>query len=441
MIHYEEQLERIWPAAIEGAVTATDGVSAQVACLPAPVGAEVEIRRVGLPPLRAEVVGFRDGATHLFPFQEPRGVRIGDPVRLARTHSLFRVGPQLLGRVLNGLGEPLDGRARPAATAVAPLDAAAPSPLERRQVNRRLLTGVHAIDTLLACGEGQRTAIVAGPGMGKSVLLGMLARRSEADVNVVALIGERGREVSEFLHRDLQDSLQRSVVIAATGDETAAMRLRAAFAAVTVAEYFREQGLRVQLLFDSLTRVAMAQREIGLSLGELPAAHGFPPSVYSMLPRLLERTGASARGSVTAFYSVLIDGQPAQNPIGEAARGLLDGHIVLSPKLAHQGHFPAIDILQSASRLMPQLVDAGQLRAANAIRRGLAAHEEAEDLLAIGAYQPGTRPDVDVMLEQRDTLRDLLTQAPNDVAEFPKAMAQLRKLAAAFDIHDTKETP
>ena len=440
MIHYEEQLERIWPAAVEGAVTAADGVSAQVANLPVPVGAEVEIARVGLAPLRAEVVGFRDGVTHLFPFHEPRGVRIGDPVRLIKTHSLFRVGPQLLGRVLNGLGEPLDGGPQPAAPAVAPLDSPAPGPMERRVVERRLLTGVRAIDTMLACGEGQRTAIVAGPGMGKSVLLGMLARRSEADVNVVALIGERGREVREFLQRDLQDGLQRSVVIAATGDETAAMRLRAAFAAVTVAEYFREQGLRVQLLFDSLTRVAMAQREIGLSLGELPAAHGFPPSVYSLLPRLLERTGASARGSITTFCSVLVDDQPATDPIGEAARGLLDGHVLLSPKLAHQGHFPAIDILQSSSRMMPQLVDSDHLAAANTLRRGLSAHAESEDLLAIGAYQPGSRPEVDAVMEQQESMRELLTQAPDDCGSFPAALAKLRHVADA--IHQAgKERP
>lgn len=414
MIPYDRQLERIWPAAVEGAVSATDGVSTQVACLPAPVGAEVEIHRVGLAPLRAEVVGFRDQHTQVFPFEEPRGVRIGDRVRLVRTHSLFRVGPQLLGRVLDALGRPLDGRPQPAAQSVASLDAPPPEALKRQVVDSALHTGIRCIDAVLTCGAGQRTAIVAGPGLGKSVLLGMLARRSEADVNVVALIGERGREVQEFLTRDLAEGLQRTVVIVATGDESAAMRLRAAHAATTVAEYFRDQGLRVQLLFDSLTRVAMAQREIGLALGESATARGYPPSVYSMLPRLLERAGAGARGSITAFYSVLVDGDNRQDPIGEAARGLLDSHLVLSPQLALQGHFPAIDVLQSVSRLMPAVTDPRQLEDARLLRRILAARHEADDLIAVGAYRAGTRPEVDAALSLQQDIQQFLRQAPDE---------------------------
>ena len=429
MIHYDEHLQRIWPAEVEGAVTSTDGVSTQVAGLPAPVGAEVEVQRVGFSPLRAEVVGFHDGVTHLFPFDEPRGVRIGDRVRLVRTHSLFRVGPQLLGRVLNAMGQPLDGRPQPAASSVAPLDAAAPAPLERRDWQAPFHTGVRAIDALLTHGEGQRTAVVAGPGMGKSVLLGMLARQSDADVNVVALIGERGREVQEFLQRDLGAGLKRSVVIVATGDESAAMRMRAAWAATTVAEYFREQGLRVQLLFDSLTRVAMAQREIGLALGELPAARGYPASVYTVLPRLLERAGASARGSITAFYSVLVDQQEQHDTIGDVARGMLDGHLVLSEQLARAGHYPAIDLLRSVSRLMPGVTSDGHAQQAAFVRRAMAEHDQAKELLAIGAYQRGSRPLVDAMLEHRDALESLLTQPPHENARVPESLESLERVA------------
>ncbi len=430
------QLDRAMPTALVGSVVETIGMTAAVADFPAPVGALVEIDRQAGGPLAAEVIGFRDSLTLLYPFTTLSGVRHGNRVRLAGTSRWLRVGDELLGRVVNAQGRALDGRPRPAGSARVPLDRPPPAAVERPRIDTPLATGVRALDGLLTCGKGQRMGIFAGSGVGKSVLLGMMARYTSADVNVIALVGERGREVNEFLQRDLgPEGLARSVVVVATSDEPALLRVQAAQAATAIAEYFRDSGRDVLLIMDSITRFAMAQREIGLAAGEPPTTRGYPPSVFALLPKLVERAGRAATGSITGFYSVLVEGDDPQEPISDAVRGLLDGHTWLSRKLAARSHYPAIDVLGSISRLMNDIVVRKHQEAAGTIRELLAAHRDHEDLISIGAYRRGANKSVDAAIEMQDEINRYLRQRvdePFKLADAATGLQQLHQRAAGL---------
>ena len=411
MQQIQQQLDAMLTAEVYGSIVDTESMTATVADFHVPLGGVVEIQRDTGDPLPAEVIGFREGRTLLYPLSPMTGVRQGNRVRLSRTSRWLNVGEGLLGRVIDANGQPIDGRPLPASSNRMRMNQTAPSPIDRPPIDAPFTTGVRALDGMLTCGKGQRMGIFAGSGVGKSVLLGMMARNTSADVNVIALVGERGREVNEFIQRDLgPEGLARSVVVVATSDEPALARIRAAMTATAVAEYFRDSGKDVMLLMDSVTRFAMAQREIGLAAGEPPTSRGYPPSVFALLPRLLERAGRTEKGSITAFYSVLVEGDDPNEPISDAVRGLLDGHTWLSRDLAARGHYPAIDILQSISRLMPAVAGPEQNRAAMSIRELLAAYRDHEDLISIGAYRPGGNPTVDVAIAMRDILNLYLRQ-------------------------------
>lgn len=421
-----QQLQQILPSAMTGTVVRCAGLTVTVADFPAPVGALAQITRISGDPLPAEVIGFRDDLTLLSPLSDMAGVRHGDRVVLKQTTRWLPMGQNLLGRVIDATGRAVDGRPQPLLRERVRLDRSAPAPLDRPRIDEPLSTGVRAIDALLTCGKGQRMGIFSGSGVGKSVTLGMMARYSSAEVIVVALVGERGREVVEFLERDLgEQGRQRSVVVVATSDEPALMRVHAASTATAVAEYFRDQGRDVLLLFDSLTRFALAQREIGLAAGEPPTTRGYPPSVFAMLPRLVERTGRTRHGSITAFYTVLVEGDDPHEPISDAVRGLLDGHTWLSRRLASHGHYPAIDVLQSVSRLMPQVTQTRHQAAAAAVRACLAVHHEHEDLLTIGAYREGANPQLDTAIAVRESIQGLLRQTVEESSTVESAQSQL----------------
>jgi FliI/YscN family ATPase len=341
-----------------------------------------------------------------------------------------RVGERLMGRILDGRGRFVDQLPAPTLAHRVGLAATPVSPLSRPRINSPLGTGIRAIDALLTCGRGQRLGIFAGSGVGKSVLMGQMARYSTADVNVVILVGERGREVREFLEKDLgPDGLARSVVVVATSDEPALIRLRAAYVGTAIAEYFRDAGRDVLLMMDSVTRFALAQREIGLAAGEPPATRGYPPSVFALLPRLLERSGKTDRGSITGFYTVLVEADDANEPISDTVRGILDGHIMLSRKLANQAHWPAIDVLASISRSMPDVTTDEHRRNADGLKQLLAAYQETQDLISIGAYQAGSNPQVDVAIRMRDETLKFLRQGMTEHIPFQAAVAGLAKLA------------
>ncbi|MEP6733521.1 MAG: FliI/YscN family ATPase [bacterium] len=363
----------------------------------------------------AEVVGFHDRGIQLMALGEMSGLHSGCSVQpLARTFGVD-VGPALLGRVLNGLGQPIDGKGKIEFTHRVPLSAEPPNPLDRQIIDKPMETGVRAIDGMLTIGRGQRIGIFSGSGVGKSTLLGMIARRAQADVNVIALLGERGREVRDFIENALgPEGLARSVVIVATGDQAALVRARGALVATAIAEYFRDQGKQVLLMCDSVTRVAMAWREIGLAVGEPPTTKGYPPSVFAALPRLLERAGNGAKGGITGIYTVLVDGDDFNEPVADAARSILDGHIVLTRKLAAAGHYPAIDILESKSRVRDHIISAEQRSAANAVTRLEAAYREKEDLIMVGAYQKGSDLNVDAAVALRGRVLGLLQQRPDE---------------------------
>jgi flagellum-specific ATP synthase len=390
----------------------------------------------------AEVVGFREGRTLLMPLGELQG--IGPGTKVLPTGAPFRVpvGPHLLGRVLDGLGTPLDGLGEVTVeddagheghgefrSTVAP----PPSALRRPRIRERVALGVRALDTLVPCGRGQRLGIFAGSGVGKSSLLGMIARSTSATVNVIALVGERGREVREFVERDLGEALERSVVVVATSDEPALVRIKAAFTATTIAEHFRDHGHHVMLMMDSVTRFATAQREIGLAIGEPPATRGYTPSVFALLPRLLERAGTSPEGSITGLYTVLVDGDDMNEPIADAVRSILDGHVVLTRPLAHAGHYPAIDVLQSVSRLTGEIVTPELAAAGQRLRSALAALREKEDLIAIGAYHSGSDPLLDATLEHRAQIEAFLRQGAAEPAEPAASDRRLLELTASLE--------
>lgn len=382
-------------------------------------------------PVPAEVVGFRDGRTLLMGLGELHG--IGPGTRVVATGAPFRVtvGSGLLGRIVDGLGRPLDEGPLPTGAARSTV-APPPSALSRPRISERVGLGVRALDTLVPCGRGQRLGIFAGSGVGKSSLLGMVARSTTAQVNVIALVGERGREVREFIERDLGDALERSVVIVATSDQPALVRIKAAFTATAIAEHFRDQGQDVMLMMDSVTRFAMAQREVGLAIGEPPATRGYTPSVFALLPRLLERAGTNVCGSITALYTVLVDGDDMNEPIADAVRSILDGHVVLTRSLAHAGHYPAIDVLQSVSRLLGEIVSPEVAEAGQRLRAALAVLREKEDLVAIGAYQPGSDPALDVALSHRARIEDFLRQPVHEYSSPERGDAGLLELAAAL---------
>jgi flagellum-specific ATP synthase len=426
---WAERIRAIFPFGLEGTVLRAAGLAVAVADFPAPVGALAEIDRPGQDPLLAEVVGFRDRLTLLLPYGETSGLRRAERVRLRKTAWQLQVGEGLLGRVIDPLGRPLDGRPLAGLTGRVLIQADPPPSCSRPRITQPLATGVRAIDGLLTCGRGQRLGIFSGSGIGKSVLLGMMARYTDASRVVLALIGERGREVREFLERDLGPAgLAKSVVVVATSDQPAILRVRAAFVATRLAEYFRDQGHDVLLLVDSLTRFALAQREIALAAGELPGSRGYPPSVFALLPRLVERAGTSMTGTITAFYSVLVEADDPHEPIADCLRGLLDGHIWLSRKLASAGHYPAIDVLESLSRLMPEVTSPEHREAAVTVRRLLAAYREHEDLITVGAYRKGADKWVDCAIELREAIDKYLRQPVEQPATFDEARQGLLSL-------------
>ncbi|MDH4617192.1 flagellar protein export ATPase FliI [Brevibacillus sp. AY1] len=376
-------------------------------------------------PIIAEVVGFRDNKVLLMPLGELTEIGPGcDVVATGRSLDV-KVGPEILGSILDGLGRPYQG-SLPFGLTSYPTNNMPPNPILRPRIKEPLSVGVRAIDGLLTIGKGQRVGIFAGSGVGKSTLMGMIARNTTADINVIALIGERGREVMEFIERDLgEEGLKRSVVIVATSDQPAMIRIKGAMIATSIAEYFRDRGMNVMLMMDSVTRFAMAQREIGLAIGEPPATRGYTPSVFALLPKLLERAGTADRGSITAFYTVLVDSDDMNDPIADAVRGILDGHIVLDRKIAQKGQFPAIDVLQSVSRVMTEIASDSHQEAARQLKRHMATFREAEDLINIGAYKPGTNREIDAAIRYRDIIRDFTAQGthePSDLAGTVKAL-------------------
>jgi flagellum-specific ATP synthase len=419
------------PAPMMGRVVRVVGLVVESAGPRARVGEVCELRSDrGSAPLMVEVVGFRDGRVLSVPLGDTSGIRPGDRILARGGAASMPVGQALLGRVLDGMGVPIDGLGPLARQALAPLRPASMNPLAREGVTKPIGTGVRAIDALLTCGRGQRVGLFGGSGVGKSTLLGMMARGTAADVVVLALVGERGREVRSFIEHDLgPQGLERSVVVVSTSDSPPLVRLRAAYGATAIAEHYRDQGLNVLLMMDSVTRFAMAQREVGLAAGEPPTAKGYPPSVFAMLPGLLERAGnVRGKGSITAVYSVLVDGDDTNEPIADAVRGILDGHIVLSRDLAGRNHYPAIDVLASISRTMPEVTTPEHRRKAGQVREWLATLRDSEDLVSVGAYARGSNPRIDQALERRDAVGAFLCQSADDAVPFRDAIGALEAL-------------
>lgn len=383
-------------------------------------------------PIPAEVVGFREGSCLFMPYGDMRGIRPGSLIRNSSAPPHIPVGPGLLGRTLDAFGEPIDGKGMIAAESYAPLYRTPPNPMERPRIDQPLDVGVRAINGLLTLAKGQRVGIMAGSGVGKSTLMGMMARYTKADINVIGLVGERGREVVEFIERDLgPEGMARSVVIVETSDKSPLIRMRAAFAATAVAEYYRDQGLDVLLMMDSVTRFAMAGREVGLAAGEPPTRGGYTPSVFALLPQLLERTGKSALGSITGIYTVLVDGDDFTEPIADAVRSIIDGHIVLTRDLADQSHFPAIDVLKSISRLRSEVVDNENMAAGRTVLRLMSTFKRVEDMVNIGAYQRGASAEVDRAIDMVGPINGFLQQLVADNESLDSCFAKLKVLAGA----------
>jgi flagellum-specific ATP synthase len=380
--------------------------------------------------IEAEVVGFRNETVQLMAYQETDGIEAGNRVVASGRRLEVPVSDKLLGRVLDAMGRPGDGKGEIESALRYPALVNSPDPLKRKRITRPISTGIRAIDALLSVGRGQRMGIFAGSGVGKSTLLGMIARNTNADVNVVALIGERGREVNDFIENDLgPEGFKRSVLVVSPSNSPPLARLRGAYAATAVAEYFRDQGLDVMLLFDSVTRFARAQREIGLAVGEPPATRGFPPSVFDSMPKLLERSGTAEKGSITGFYTVLVEGDDMDEPISDTVRGILDGHIVLSRALAERYHYPAIDVLGSISRLMPAVTGQVTRKAAGYIRRLMAVYAEAEDLINVGAYHAGSNPAIDEAVSKREAIEALLVQGIEERSSLAETLGMMAKIA------------
>jgi flagellum-specific ATP synthase len=425
---------------VAGRVTRVAGLLVEARGVQAAVGDRCRIARRGMPPLGAEVVGFRDGCVLLMPLGDLAGVAPGERIWSTGQAGRVPVGPELLGRVLGPLGEPLDGRGRTAAEAWVDLRQSPPPAMQRQPIREPLATGIRAIDGLLTCGRGQRLGIFAGSGVGKSTLLGMIARATEAEVNVIGLVGERGREVQEFLQRDLGPAgLARSVVVVATSDQPPLLRRQAALLATRIAEDFRDRGRAVLLMVDSVTRFAMAQREIGLAAGEPPATRGYPPSAFALLPQLLERAGPGAgAGTITALYTVLVEGDDMNEPVADAARAILDGHVVLARTLADRGHYPPIDVLGSVSRVMPQVIAPEHLRSATRLREALGAAREVEDLVRIGAYARGADVVADWALARLPEIQAFLRQGVDERPSFAECVGRAESLCAGFPASDRR---
>ncbi len=381
-------------------------------------------------PIAAEVVGFREGQVFLMPLGDMEGIGLDSEVTNTNRPLSVKVGPELLGRILNGLGQPIDQKGPlPERMKTYSVHASPPDPLQRKRILSHISVGVNAIDGLLTVGEGQRIGLFAAAGVGKSTLLGMIARNTEAEVNVISLVGERGREVRDFLEKDLgEDGLKRSVIVCATSDQSSLVRLKSAYVATAIAESFRDQGLKVMLMMDSVTRFARAQREIGLAIGEPPARQGYTPSVFSTLPKLLERAGNSEKGSITAFYTVLVAGDDMNEPVADEVRSILDGHIILGRRFAAAGHYPAIDVSESVSRVMDTIVTPEHRKAANKLREVLATYEKERDLIMIGAYQKGSDPRVDYAISKIDKVNEYLKQDVGSKAEFGEVCKRLVSL-------------
>ncbi len=427
---YYDQLARIETCRWAGSVTELVGLLVESKGPEAAVGDFCEIGTRAGRTIRTQVIGFRDGHVLSLPLEETDGLQLGDPIVARKEDARMEAGPQLLGRVIDGFGRPLDSLGPIIGGQPYDLYAAPPGPLEREPIGEALATGIRAIDSLLTCGKGQRIGIFGGSGVGKSTLLGAMARSSSADVSVIALIGERNREVRDFIEHELgPEGLKKSVLVIATSDRPAPLRIRAAFVALAVAEYFRDQGKDVLLVMDSVTRLAMAQREIGLAAGEPPSQKGYTPSVFHLLPKIFERAGRFRKGSITGFFTVLVEGDDFNEPIADAVRAILDGHIVLSRELGAAGHYPAIDILQSVSRLAPRLCTPDQKEAAGKVREAMATHQRSEDLINLGAYASGANPKLDAAIRLRPLLLDFLKQDSQEQSPFEKTMAGLSELA------------
>lgn len=380
-------------------------------------------------PIKAEVVGFRDREVLLMPLGELEGIGLGNDVIPAGHTLTARVGDGLLGRILDGLGDPIDGKGPLEFSAEYPVTANPPEALKRERVTRPISVGIKAIDAMLTIGEGQRIGFFAAAGVGKSTLIGMISRFTTADINVVCLVGERGREVRDFIEQDLgPEGLARSVVIVSTSDQPSLVRLKAAYVATAIAEYFRDQGKKVMLMMDSITRFARALREVGLAVGEPPARQGYTPSVFSTLPRLLERSGNSDKGSITAFYTILVAGDDMNEPVADETRSILDGHIVLSRALAARGHYPAIDVSESISRVMDSIIDDEHRGASRKLKEVVANYEKERDLILIGAYEEGSDPKVDYAIEKIEEVNNFLKQGMNERVQFEDSIAMLKEI-------------
>jgi flagellum-specific ATP synthase len=428
-----ERVETIETWRWGGAVTQLIGLLVESQGPSAAIGDFLEIATSTGRIIRAQVIGFREGRVLSMPLEETDGLQPGDTIVSRREDALVEVGPQLLGRVVDGFGRPLDSLGPLHGDDRYELYRVPPGPLDREPISEPLVTGIRAIDSLLTCGKGQRIGIFGGSGVGKSTLLGSMCRHNSADVSVIALIGERNREVRDFIENELSaGGLKRSVVVVATSDRPAPLRIRAAFVSLAIAEYFRDQGASVLLVMDSVTRLAMAQREIGLAAGEPPSQKGYTPSVFAMLPKIFERAGRFRKGSITGFFTVLVEGDDFNEPICDAVRSILDGHIVLSRDLGSAGHYPAIDILQSVSRLASRLSSDEQKNAAMKIREALAAHHRAEDLINLGAYTSGTNPALDAAIRVRPQLLSFLKQESAANSPMPETLASMKLLAAAL---------
>ncbi|MEE2828157.1 MAG: FliI/YscN family ATPase [Myxococcota bacterium] len=439
-----DAVRRVDPFRYEGQIVQVVGTLLEARIPGVAVGTLCEVTRGrGRSGVLAEVVGFRGGTSLLMAFDSVVGVTHGSRVRPIRSDFKIPVGEELLGRVLGPMGEPLDDLGSLGCSREVSIFREAPDPLRRRRIREPLAMGVRAIDSMLTIGKGQRMGIMSGTGVGKSTLLGMVARSVEADVSVIALIGERGREVREFIEEALgEEGMRRSVVVAVTGDASPVLRVKGALVATTIAEYFRDRGKDVLFMMDSVTRLAMAQREIGLATGEPPTARGYTPSVFSMLPKVLERCGTQlGGGSITGIFTVLVEGDDLNDPIADATRGILDGHIVLSRELAARNHFPAIDVLSSASRVMRSVVHPQQVKDAGEIRELLAIYRDAEELVNIGAYRPGSNPRIDRALQMIEPIRSFLRQDIDDDAEPEGTLGRLAELALAGRLEPDEYIP
>src|SRR5579885_318517 len=428
---YLAALETMSTVQWTGAVTQLIGLRIESEGPAAAIGDFCEVVASSGRRIRTQVIGFRNGRVLSMPLEETDGLQLGDAVIARKEDARVDVGAHLLGRVLDGFGKPIDGKPAPAAENSYELFSPPPGPLEREHIEQRLVTGIRVIDSLLPIGKGQRVGIFGGSGVGKSTLLGAMARQNSADVSVIALIGERNREVRDFLEHELSaEGLRRSVVIVATSDRPAPLRIRAAFVALAGSEYFREQCADVLLVMDSVTRLAMAQREIGLAAGEPPSQKGYTPSVFNLLPRICERAGRFKKGSITGFFTVLVEGDDFNEPICDAVRSILDGHIILSRELGAAGHYPAVDVLNSVSRLASRISTPEQKAAAQKLRAALAEYRRSEDLINLGAYAAGANPRLDAAIQARPQLLDFLRQDAHASSTLEETLAQMQEIAA-----------